>query len=401
MKVLIADKLPEARIKQIESLDEVREVAFEPKTNAEQLVEAVKDADVLVVRSTKVTAEAIAASEKLSLIIRAGAGVNTIDCLAASARGIYVANTPGKNAVAVAELAMGLILAMDRRIAENVADLRAGTWNKATYSKADGLFGKTLGVVGTGQIGREMIVRAKAFGLNVIAWSRSLTVERADQLGVGHCGRLEELFEQADIVSLHLAQTPETKGLISADLVGRMRSGAWLVNTARAGVWDEDAVAAAASAKQIRVATDLFSDEPEGKSGPYASRLGQIEGVYGTHHIGASTNQAQDAVAEEVVRILETYLRVGQVTNWVNRCQRTPSVWQLVVRHYDRPGVLANVLTELKSASINAQQIQNVIFDGAKAACCTIELDSEPTEATLAAIRDRGDEVISVELVAL
>ena len=399
MKVLIGDKFPDDRVAAMKALGV--DVSYQPKVGAAGLPAAVKDANVLIVRSTQVTAETIGASSSLALIIRAGAGVDTIDCGAASARGIYVANCPGKNSVAVAELAMGLMCALDRRIPDNVADLRAGQWNKAEYSKADGLLGKTLGVVGVGQIGREVIKRALAFGMNVVAWSRSLTPDKAAELGVTFCSRLEQLVDQADIVSLHLAQTAETKGLFSAELIGMMKPGAWLVNTARAGVVDEKALVAAVEAGKIRAATDVFSDEPEAKDGPYQSRLGRVKGVYGTHHIGASTEQAQSAVADEAVRILKTYLETGQVLNWVNRCAKSPAKWQIVVRHFDRPGVLANVLGELKAASLNAEEISNVIFEGAKAACCTIQVDQEPPDAVMAAIRARSAEVISAELVNL
>ena len=140
---------------------------------------------MLVVRSTKVTAAALH-SGALKLVVRAGAGYNTIDVAAASRRGIYVSNCPGKNSMAVAELAFGLILALDRRIADNVAALRQGQWNKKEFSKARGLFGRTLGLIGLGQIGREMVPRARAFGLRVVAWSRSLTPESARALGVEH-----------------------------------------------------------------------------------------------------------------------------------------------------------------------------------------------------------------------
>jgi len=399
MNVLIADKFPENRVEEIKALGV--EVTYDPTLGAADLVAAVKGVNVLVVRSTQVTAEAIQAGGTLSLIIRAGAGVNTIDCAAASERGTYVANCPGKNSVAVAELAMGLICALDRRLPDNVADLRAGQWNKAEYSKADGLLGKTLGVVGVGMIGREVIARAKAFGLAVVAWSRSLTPEKAEALGVGFCATLDDLVPRCDIISLHLAQTAETKGLFSADLIGKMKDGAWLVNTARAGVVDEDALLAAVEAGRIRVGLDVVSDEPEGKTGPWSCRFKDLPGAYVTHHIGASTNQAQDAVAEETIRVLRTYMETGLVENWVNRCATTPAHWQLVVRHFDRPGVLANVLTEIKSADLNAEEITNVIFEGARAACCTIQLDKKPTDDTMAAIRARADEVISAELVDL
>ncbi|HKC55637.1 MAG TPA: NAD(P)-dependent oxidoreductase, partial [Vicinamibacterales bacterium] len=171
MKVLIADQFEQVGIDGITAAG--CEVIYQPTLADEQLAGALAStkADVLVVRSTKVT-DAMLASGSLSLIVRAGAGVNTIDVNAASRRGIYVSNCPGKNAIAVAELTFALILALDRRIAENVIDLRAGTWNKKEYSKAKGLFGRTLGIIGYGSIGQEVAQRAKAFGMPVVAWSR-------------------------------------------------------------------------------------------------------------------------------------------------------------------------------------------------------------------------------------
>src|SRR5712671_6144061 len=183
MKILIADEFEQSGREQLDALG--CEVRFAPKLKDETLVSEVEAfrPDVLVVRSTKVP-EAVLAAGALKLVVRAGAGYNTIDVAAASRRGIYVSNCPGKNSVAVAELAFGLILALDRRIADNVLALRQGQWKKAEYSNARGLFGRTLGLIGLGQIGREMIPRAKGFGLQVIGWSRSLTPENAKALGV-------------------------------------------------------------------------------------------------------------------------------------------------------------------------------------------------------------------------
>src|SRR5207237_4148803 len=184
MKVLIADQFEQVGIDGITAAG--CEVIYQPALSDRQLADALAStkADVLVVRSTKVTG-AMLADASLSLIVRAGAGVNTIDVAAASRRGIYLSNCPGKNAMAVAELTFALILALDRRIADNVADLRAGRWNKKEYSQANGLYGRALGVVGTGSIGSEVIVRARAFGLRVLAWARRLDEERAEALGVG------------------------------------------------------------------------------------------------------------------------------------------------------------------------------------------------------------------------
>ena len=165
VKVLVADKFPEQYIKQIEDLD--LEVTYSPKLGENDLPEAIGDADILVVRSTKVNSKTIESGNNLDLIIRAGAGVNNIDIPAANKKGIYVANCPGMNSVAVAELAMGLMISLDRRIPDNVIDFRNGKWNKAEYSKAEGLKGKTLGIIGVGAIGKEVAKRALAFEMNV------------------------------------------------------------------------------------------------------------------------------------------------------------------------------------------------------------------------------------------
>ncbi|MGE5313606.1 MAG: NAD(P)-dependent oxidoreductase [Acidobacteriota bacterium] len=399
MNVLIADSLPQPYIDAVASLGVT--VRYDPKLKADDLPDAIGDAGILVVRSTVVNQACISKASHLSLIIRAGAGVNNIDMKAANARGIYVSNCPGKNSIAVAELTMGLLLALDRRIVDNVNDLRVGKWNKNEYSKADGLYGKTIGIIGTGQIGKEVIARAHAFGLRVIAWSRSLRPEKAEALNAAFAPSIEALVPQCDIISIHLALKPETKQIISRDIISRMRQGAILLNTSRWEVVDEEALYEAAAAGRIRVGTDVFSGEPEDKSSPFTNKLGMLPNVYGTHHIGASTEQAQNAVAAEVVSIIKEYRDLGTVRNWVNRAKTTAAKWQLVVRHYDKPGVLANVLEQLKSAHINVQEIENVIFEGQQTACCTLRLDAEPAADVVTRIQNKYDEVIQASLVSL
>jgi D-3-phosphoglycerate dehydrogenase / 2-oxoglutarate reductase len=399
MNVLIADKFPEKYVSDIKNLG--IDVIYKPKLGADDLITEAKRISILVVRSTEVRAECINGSEDLSLIVRAGAGVNNIDIKAASASGIYVANCPGKNSVAVAELAMGLLLAIDRKIPENVIDFRNGMWNKGVYSKADGILGKKLGIIGVGKIGIEMIQRAKAFGMEIFAWSRSLTSEKAVKLGVGLCETVEEVVNSADVISVHLALKPETKGLISKSVIERMKPGTIFINTARAEVIDQTALAEAVTSGRIRAGIDVFNEEPEQKEGAFSSPLQELKDLYVTHHIGASTEQAQNAVAEETVAIIREYLQRGKVKNWVNRCKVTEAEWQLVVRHYDKPGVLANVMSVLKKGNINAEELENVIFDGKIAACCTIQLDNKPTDEMIGEIRSRKDEVISATLINL
>lgn len=399
MKIFVADTLPEKSLRDLESLGAI--VINKPKTKAEELAAEIGDCDVLVVRSTEVRADCVSAAKNLSLIIRAGAGVNTIDMKAANARGIYVSNCPGKNSVAVAELTMGLLLAIDRKIPDNVADLRNGIWNKSLYSKSDGIMGKTIGIIGVGQIGTEVIARAKAFGLNVVAWSRSLTDEAAEKLDVHRASSIETLVKESDIVSVHLALKPETKKIISKEIIAQMKPGTIFLNTSRWEVVDEEALFEAAKAGKIRVGLDVFSGEPEGSSTPFSHKLASLPNVYGTHHIGASTEQAQNATADEVVAIVKQYRDMGTVKNWVNKATVTAAQYQLVIRHYDKPGVLANVFNSLKTESINIQEVENLIFEGTHTAVCTLKLASKPSDYTLDSIRARTQEVIQVRLVKL
>jgi D-3-phosphoglycerate dehydrogenase len=296
---------------------------------------------------------------------------------------------------------MGLICAIDRKLPDNVIDFRNGKWDKAAYSKAGGLFGKTLGIAGIGQIGTELIFRAQAFGLKVIGWSRSLTEEKAESLGIEKINSLEELFEQSDIVSIHLAQNADTKKIISKDLINKLKKGAYLINTARSGVVDEEALQEAAKEGKIFAGLDVFNAEPEGKEGEFRSELSGIKNVYVTHHIGASTEQAQNAVADETFNIVKYFIELGEIKNWVNRCKKTAAKYQLVVRHFDKPGVLARVLRLLSEERINAQEMENVIFDGEKTACCTIKLDSRPSDKILKEMPEKEDEIIDISIVEL
>lgn len=399
MTVYIADKLPDQAISELEKTGQT--VINNPGASASDLDKGLQNANVLIVRSTVVSKSCIEKSPNLSLIVRAGAGVNNIDIEAASNLGIYVANCPGKNAIAVAELTMGLIINLDRYLAENVSDFRAGKWNKATYSKADGLYGKVLGIIGTGQIGREVIKRAQAFGMPVIAWSRSLTPEAAEKLEVVYAESIEEVASKCDILSVHVAMNADTKGIISKDILTGLKDGAYFINTSRSGIVDEDALHGELKSGRIKAGLDVFNDEPEFKKGEFSSRFQELENVYVSHHIGASTNQAQLAVASDAVDIVRGYVQEGQVRNWLNRCEHTDAPWQLVVRHYDKPGVIANVMNELKEADINAQELTNVIFEGKQTACCTIQLDAEPLPEIMKSIRTRQDEVISATLIQI
>jgi D-3-phosphoglycerate dehydrogenase len=399
MKALIIDAFSESHLEALRQLG--LEVDYRPSLKAEELAAAIEGVRILIARSTEVRGDAIARADELALIVRAGAGVNTIDREAASARGIYVANCPGKNAIAVAELTLGLLVALDRRIPDAVLDLRAGKWNKKEYSQADGLFGRTLGVIGTGAIGQEVIERAQAFGMKVIGWSRSLTEERAIELGIERMKTVPELCAAADAVTVHVALTAETRGLLGDAAFDRMRKRAIFLNTSRAEVVDPAALRRALSEKQLRVGLDVFEAEPKGATGEFGDEVGRHPSVYGTHHIGASTEQAQSAVADETVRIIRTYLERGEVPNCVNVARRSPSTYQIGVRHEDRVGVLAEVLGAIRRHQLNVGEMENIIFEGAKAASAKIRVSARPPAELLEELRTKVPHIIHVDVVEL
>ncbi len=319
MHILFADKFPETQLKTLQ--DAGHQTHYEPGLPAEDLAAAIPGKEILVVRSTRVTQETIEAGEALSIIIRAGAGTNTIDKDSAARRGIPVCNVPGKNAVAVAELTMGLLLSIDRRIPDNVAELRAGKWDKKKFSAARGLLGQTLGIVGAGSIGMAVAERAFAFGLQIIMQDKpnrsEQILQKMNALQIRTVATLEELAAASDIVTVHVPALPATEGLISESFLSHMKAGAILLNTSRGDVVDEPALIAALDRKGLRAGLDVYAGEPGAAQGTFHSALAQHPSVYGTHHIGASTEQAQDAVAAGVLEIISEFEQ-RRVINQVN-----------------------------------------------------------------------------------
>ena len=401
MKVLVADKFEDVGVGELKAHG--FDVDLRPGLAGDALVAALSsaDPDVLVVRGTQVPSAALTAGARLKLVVRAGAGYDTIDVATASAEGIYVANCPGKNAIAVAELAWGLILSCDRRIPDQTADLRVARWNKKDYGVARGLFGRTLGVVGLGPIGLAVIERAHAFGMRVIAWSRSLTPERARELGVDRAETLLDLASQSDVVSLHVPGGAGTRKLVDREFVAAMKPGAYLINTSRGSVVDEEALQWGIAERKIRAGLDVFEGEPKAATAEFDCAVARVPGVYGTHHVGASTDQAQTAIALEAVRIIRHFRATGAVLHCVNRAVKSPATCLLTVRHRNRPGVLAQVFQVLSEARINVEEMENVIYEGALAASARIQLDTPPSETDLDRIRRSCDEILSVDLTSI
>ena len=400
MRLLIADKLEHEPLAELEILGV--DVVHDPALSADDLPGAIEDVDILVVRSTQVTAEAIEAARSLSLIIRAGAGVDNIDVQAASRRGVYVANCPGRNGAAVAELAFTLLLALDRRLVEATTTLREGRWDKASFHSR-GIYGRRLGIAGLGAIGKLVAKLGQAFGMDVYAWSRSLSHARSERLGVKRCGSLRELASSVDVLSLHLPLTPATDAVVNREILEALPDGATLLNTARAELIDEAALVAVAPGKRLRVGIDVCRDEPGDPTDTFRSPILSLGGgalVYATPHIGASTEQAQRSVAAHVCRIVRAFLTEEELPNVVNVCRNTPARYALVLRMRDEVGALANVLNVLKLHGFNIEEITNTVFEGASAACTKMRLSGRPSEACLSDIR-AFEEVLHVDVVAL
>ncbi|MGI9017645.1 MAG: NAD(P)-dependent oxidoreductase [Euzebya sp.] len=396
MRILIADAFPEPHLEQLRSSG--HDVVSQPSVDADTLVDAVAGAEILIVRSTRVEQAAIEAGTDLRLIIRAGAGTNTIDTTVAARHAIYVCNVPGRNAVAVAELTMGLLLALDRHIPQATADLRAGRWDKARYAQADGIMGKRMAVIGLGAIGTHVATRACAFGMTVTTlrrpgWSDQ-RAQQVESLGVHLVNDLTELLGSADVVTLHLPLSSETRNLVDAGFLAAMTDGAWLLNTSRGELVDEAALITALDERGMRAGLDVFCGEPSSSAGDFDHPLATHPSVVGTHHIGASTEQAQSAIADGVLQIIDAYVG-GQVEAAVNLETEPLGNCALVVRHLDEVGVLSQVLGRLSADGINVEQMDNRIFAGAHAGVATLRLSRQITPDTRAAL-EAMPQVLSV-----
>jgi D-3-phosphoglycerate dehydrogenase len=401
MHLLFADRLPEQTITDLEARGHV--CVMEPGLGADELPARIAGFDGLVVRSTKVKRAVFEAADRLVLVIRAGAGTNTIDTDAAARRGVFVSNVPGRNAAAVAELTMGLLLAVDRRIPDNVADLRSGRWDKQRYSKAAGLLGSTMGVIGLGSIGFAVAERATAFGIRVQALAKpgrsAYAVSRAEELGITMCDSMEELLSSSDVVSLHVPAGADTRHLVDEEFLAQMKKGAILLNTSRGDVIDESALLNALDAGNVRAGLDVFADEPSSGKGAWDSPLARHPEVVATHHIGASTAQAQRAIAAGVTDIVDAFMS-GEARHCVNLDPDRLGSISLTVRHLDRVGVLAQVLDKLRSAGLNVEHMVNRVFRGGEAAVATIDVADEASEELLAALREIPH-VLGVSVVTL
>ena len=375
------------------------EVALRPALDAAELAEAVPGYEALVVRSTRVTAETLEAADRLNLIVRAGAGINTIDVDKAAERAVFVCNTPGKNAVAVAELVMGLILSVDRKIADQVAEVRSGIWNKKKYSKALGVAGRSLGIVGFGSIGMEVAKRAQAFGMHVSATDADPGREPfAEEAGIEWVSDLMTLAAKNDVLTFHVPAIPQTENLISRELLDVMQPGSIIINTSRGSILDEEALMKAMDEKGLRAGVDVYQREPGAGAGSFDSAFAKHPNVYGTHHVGASTEQAQTEIANAVIATIEAF-EEGRLLNCVNLGEVLGSELTVTVRHLNQVGVLAGVFVTLRGAGLNVEHMENLVLKGRKASSALIHVVGDVDAALLTQLEEL-DGVIGVSLSA-
>jgi D-3-phosphoglycerate dehydrogenase len=399
MQILVACELPEFALEELRALSS--QVRYEPELRPEQLKEAIGPANILVVDGRRVSPEVIARAEALQMIVRAGPGPGEVALAEASNQGIFVTHCPDQHAVAIAELTFGLMLALDRRIVDNTLALREGRWSRAEFKDAQGLAGRTLGILGYGPTGREVALRAQAFGMNLLAWSAGPVTESGTVPGLRFCNFPRELARESDVVTVQpTGDEAAPMVLVDAEFLESMRPGAYLVHVGHPAAVDEIALAKAIARRKLRVAVDVFSTEPLTDAARFRWRLADLPGVIGTEHVGSLTEQCRNATAREVVRIIRSFVVCGEIVNCLNLLEHSPATWQLVLRVKDAVGVMASILDAIRADGINAEEISSRVFVGARAAWCTIALDERPSNEALAAIRAL-DAVLYCELRAV
>jgi D-3-phosphoglycerate dehydrogenase len=310
MKILVAEPLAAAGIELLKAQPGWDVEISNPKEYAQHLA----DADALFVRSAvKVNADVLAKAPKLKVIGRAGVGMDNVDIPAATAAGILVMNTPGGNAVAVAEHTLGLMLSLARSIPQANASTKSGKWEKKKFMGTE-LRGKTLGVLGLGSVGREVVKRARAFEMKIIGSDPYVNAQTAADLGVGLV-TMDDLYAQSDYITLHVALTKETNGMLNDAALAKMKTGVRIVNCGRGELIDGAALARAIqSGKVAGAALDVFETEPP----PAGDPLLELEAVLATPHIGGATDEAQEIVGVRIVEQVVEYLQRGVAINAVN-----------------------------------------------------------------------------------
>ncbi len=375
MKVLVSDNLDNIGVEILKKggLDVTVKTGMTP----DELKKEIKKYDGLVIRSaTKVTADVIAAADNLKVVGRAGSGLDNVDKAAASKKGIVVMNTPGGNTVTTAEHALSMMMSLARNIPQATASLKAGKWEKKKFGGVE-LFKKTLGVIGMGAIGSQVAKRAIGLGMTVLGYDPFLSKERAEELGV-EVATLDKIYKNSDFITIHSPLTDETRGLINARTIKKMKDGVRIINCARGGIVDEKALySALKSGKVAGAALDVFEKEP-----PENNPLLEMDNFICTPHLGASTTEAQVNVAVAVAEQIVDYLVNGIARNAVNVPSVAPDVLPKVQPYIGLADKLGSFLAQMHAAGLNAVTVE---YHGEVA-----ELDSTPiTTAVLKGMLSR------------
>jgi len=358
LRVLISDSLSKQGLQALEDDPEI-EVVNKPGMDVDELKKEIATADAILIRSgTKLTRDVIEAANDLKVIGRAGAGLDNVDTPAATEKGIVVMNTPGGNTLSAAEQTMALMLALSRNLPQSVISLQGGAWDRKKFTGTE-LYGKTLGVIGMGNIGTAVAVRAEAFGMNAIGYDPFMTEEAMMKVGVEPVS-LEDLYQRADYITLHVPVNDNTRKMINAETIGKMKNGVRIINCARGAVIDEEALLAALeSGKVAGAALDVLQKEP-----PEDNPLVKHPKCVVTPHLGASTTEAQERVAVEIVDQVKEYLHGGPARNAANIPtvdRETYEVLKPFIQLTEKIGKLATILAD--SVTEVAANYQGTVTD--------------------------------------
>jgi D-3-phosphoglycerate dehydrogenase len=366
MKIIVCDPISPKGIALLQQRPEFEVVVLPKRLTEAELLPVVADATALVVRSeTKVTKKVIEAAKQLRVVGRAGVGVDNVDIEAATQHGTVVMNTPGGNTVTTAELSFTMLLSLARKVPQAYASMVAGKWDRKLYQGVE-LQGKTLGVLGMGRIGTEVAKRAIAFGMQVVAYDPYLTEERAKAVGAEFAADVDQVYRQADFITVHMPVTKETKEMLNASAFAKMKPGVKIVNCARGEIVAEsDLLAALESKKVAGAALDVFSVEPLPADHPYRKQPNLIL----TPHLGASTEEAQEKCGIEVAEVIAAYLLTGEVRNAVNLPYLDARTYEQIQPYLPLGEALGKLLAQLTPAGAdrlyitfggNARQLPNI-----------------------------------------
>ncbi len=398
MKVVVACEFPESALRDLTSLG--AELVYVPDCSADRLGELIRDAAILIVGRLRVSGETIHDARKLQMIVRAGTDPINIAIEEASAQGVFVCNCPDRAATAVAEYALGMLIALDRGYSDAPATARGAKRDAAAAPVGFGMAGRTLGLLGLGPMGVALAARARAFDMSILVWAQTLVPERSDRAFITVCASPRELMRRSDFVVIYAPSREGDSQVLTAELLEAAREDSRLVFIGAPGRIDLPALSSAIEKRRLRVGIDFQTIESAVESSVSRPDLQSLPTVLSSLRGSDQTLQAREAIALEAIRVIRRFLVSGEVVNCVNLVERSPATWQLVLRLRDAVGVMASVMDVIRSDGINAEEIATRVFSGARAAWCTVALDERPSMEALDSIRAL-EGVIHLELRAV